>query len=153
MRTPFSALTLCILLAGCGTAAHKEAPQREISHRPQAPVVDIAVNLGLQHEGDLRKLYHALASTGLPCGLRAMSLDAEQIVVERADFDRAKITITNAIFRDRLTVRVYESPDFDKFPSSSLLEVWENGHKIREEEYKLYLSPYTGQLPHEVGKN
>jgi hypothetical protein len=67
-----------------------------------------------------------------------MSCNAEQIVVERADFARAKAVVTGIIIRDKLTVRVYTSPDFDKVPASSPLEVWEGGQKVREETYKLY---------------
>ncbi len=67
-----------------------------------------------------------------------MSLNAEQIVVEVADFDRAKTAVTEIIVRDKLTVRVYKSADFAKSPATSLLEVWENGQKTRDEPYKLY---------------
>jgi len=70
--------------------------------------------------------------------MRAMSLNAEQIVVEVADFDRAKAVVTDIIVRDKLTVRVYRSADFAKSPATSLLEVWEQGQKTREETYKLY---------------
>ena len=67
-----------------------------------------------------------------------MSLNAEQLVVERGNFYQAKALVTRIIIRDRLTVRVYESADFDKTPASSQLEVWEKGKKIRVEPYKLY---------------
>jgi hypothetical protein len=70
--------------------------------------------------------------------MRAMSLNAEQIVVEVADFDKAKAVVRELIIRDKLTVRVYKSLDFAKSPASSLLEVWEYGQKTREEPYKLY---------------
>jgi hypothetical protein len=70
--------------------------------------------------------------------MRAMSLNAEQIVVERQDFERAKTVVQDIIVRDRLTVRVYKSRDFDKTPTISLLEVWEKGQKVREETYRLY---------------
>jgi hypothetical protein len=149
MKTLLSRVILCFLV-GCGTAEREES--HDMAHRARPPVVDIAVNLGLTHEDDLRKLYDSLASEGVRCGMRAMSLDAEQIVVERADFERAKTIVTSIITRDRLTVRVYKSPDFEKSPANSLLEVWEKGHKVREEEYKLYLSPYTGEQPRQADK-
>jgi hypothetical protein len=100
--------------------------------------VDIAVNLGLKHDDDLLRLYDSLAAAGVRCGIRAMSLNAEQIVVEVADFDRAKAVVTELIVRDKLTVRVYKSADFAKSPGTSFLEVWEHGQKTREEPYKLY---------------
>ncbi len=61
------------------------------------------------------------------------------VVVERGDVNRASAVVRAIIPRDRLTVRVYKSPEFADSPSTSLLEVWENGQKIREEPYKLYL--------------
>jgi hypothetical protein len=100
--------------------------------------VDIAVNLGLEYDRDLWTLYDSLAAAGFRCGMRAMSLNAEQIVVEVADFDRAKAVVTDIVANDRLTVRLYKSADFAKSPATSLLEVWEQGQKIREEPYKLY---------------
>jgi len=151
MKTSLFVVILCFLV-GCGTPEHKEKTLHDMAHRARPPVADIAVNLGLKHEDDLRKLYDALASEGVRCGMRAMSLDADQIVVERADFERAKTVVTNIITRGGLTVRVYKSPDFEKSPANSLLEVWEKGQKVREEEYKLYLSPYTGEQP-SAGKN
>lgn len=141
MKTLLSVACVC-LLVGCSTTERKKV--HDEAHRARPPVVDIAVNLGLKHEDDLRRLYDSLASEGVRCGMRAMSLDAEQIVVERADFERAKTIVTHIIIRDRLTVRVYKSPDFTESPSNTLLEVWEKGQKLREEGYKLYLSPYTG---------
>lgn len=151
MKTLLFMLVLCFVV-GCGTAERNASALHDVAHRAQPPVVDIAVNLGFKHEGDLRKLYDSLASEGVRCGMRAMSLDAEQIVVERADFERAKAILTSIITRDRLTVRVYKSPDFEKSPADSLLEVWEKGRKVREEEYKLYLSPYTGEEPTQGSK-
>jgi len=106
--------------------------------RARPPYVNIAVNLGIKHDRDLWKLYDSLASTGIRCGMRAMSLNAEQIVVELVDFERAQIVVREIIIQDRLTVRVYKSADFAKSPATSLLEVWEKGQKIREETYKLY---------------
>jgi len=146
MKSLFSLVLLC-LSAGCGTTERKEISLHDMAHRARPPVADIAVNLGLKHEDDLRKLYDSLASEGVRCGMRAMSLDAEQIVVERGDFERAKAVVTSIIIRERLTVRVYKSPDFERSPANCLLEVWEKGQKAREEEYKLYLSPYTGERP------
>jgi hypothetical protein len=151
MKTLLSMVMLCFL-AGCETAEHKQGTLHDMAHRARPPVVDIAVNLGLKHEDDLRKLYDSLASEGVRCGMRAMSLDAEQIVVERADFERAKTIVTSIITRERLTVRVYKSPGFEKAPANSLLEVWDKGQKVREEEYRLYLSPYTGEQPSRADK-
>jgi hypothetical protein len=92
----------------------------------------------MEHDQDLWKLYDSLAAAGFRCGVRAMSLNAEQVVVELADFDEAKHAITDIIARDKLTVRVYKSADFSKSPGTSLLEVWERGQKTRVEHYKLY---------------
>ena len=137
MKTSFCLVILCFLV-GCGTAERKEIALHDTAHRARLPVVDIAANLGLKHEDDLRKLYDSLASEGVRCAMRAMSLDAEQIVVERAEFERVRTIVTNIVTHDRLTVRVYESPDFEKSPANSRLEVWEKGQRVREEEYKLY---------------
>jgi hypothetical protein len=106
--------------------------------RARPPYVDIAVNLGLKYDRDLWRLYDSLVSKGIRCGMRAMSLNAEQIVVELADFERAQIVVREIIIQDRLTVRVYKSSDFAKSPATSLLEVWEKGQKIGEKTYKLY---------------
>jgi len=141
MKTSYFAGFLSVLLLGCSTAERSARTLHDVKNVAQPPCVNIAVNLGLKHEDDLHKLYDSLASTGVRCGMRAMSLDAEQIVVERAEFERAKTIVTNIINREHLTVRVYESADFEKSPSHSLLEVWEKGQKVREEKYKLYLSP------------
>ena len=146
MKKSLSAVSLCFFLLGCRNTARKEVSLHDTAHRARPPFVDIAVNLGLRHNDDLLKLYDSLASAGMRCGIRAMSLDAEQIVVEREDFDRAKAIVTSIVVRDHLTVRVYESPDFEKTPTSSLLEVWEEGKKVTEEKYKLYLSSYTGDI-------
>jgi hypothetical protein len=86
----------------------------------------------------LRILYDALEASGIPCNRRAMSLNAEQIVVNRDDFERARAFLTGVVVKRSLTVRLYESPDFAKTPGTSLLEVWEKGQKVREETYKLY---------------
>ena len=100
--------------------------------------VDIAVNVGMKYGQDIDKLEDAMTAAGIPCRPRAMSLNAQQIVVERENFDRAKIIVRDIIVRDKLTVRVYVSADFGKSPATSLIEVWEKGKKLREEPYKLY---------------
>jgi hypothetical protein len=118
---------------GCGTATH--------TARYAGPFndgVDVAVNLGWEHAQDIDKLENAMALEGMPCRRRAMSLNAQQIVVERNEFDHAKALVIQIIVRKRLTVRVYKTPDFAKDPPSSMLEVWENGKKTREEPYRLY---------------
>jgi hypothetical protein len=127
MKISIYMAVLLLFLLGCASTKHNV-----LNASPFVGGVDIAVNLGMEHYGDMMKLDDALASTGMPRRMRAMSLNAEQIVVERSDFERAKILVTNIIIRDALTVRVYGSP------TSSLLEVWEKGQKIREEPYKLY---------------
>lgn len=68
MKTSLSVVILCFL-AGCGTAERKESALHDMAHRARPPVVDIAVNLGLKHEDDLRKLYDSLASQGVRCGI------------------------------------------------------------------------------------
>lgn len=139
MKAHLLAACLWILALGCGTTPHREQSLHSEANTARPPYVDIAVNLGLRHTEDLHRLYDSLASAGVRCGLRAMSLNAEQIVVERADFERAKAIVTEIVVRDKLTVRVYESADFAKTPTTSLLQVWEQGQKVRAEPYKLYL--------------
>ncbi len=67
-----------------------------------------------------------------------MSLNAEQIVVELADFERAKIIAEGIVIRDKLTVRVYQSVDGAKSSANSVFDVWEKGQKVREEKYRFY---------------
>lgn len=129
---------LTALAVGCASTDHPEFPLHDTTRQARAPYVDVAVNLGLKNSHDLLRLYDSLASAGFRCGLRAMSLNAEQIVVEELDFARAKAAVTEIIVRDKLTVRVFTSVDFKKAPATSLLEVWEQGRKTREEPYKLY---------------
>ncbi len=126
------------IAAGCASSEHIAGSLHDNKNQARDPCVDVAVNLGLKHDQDLWMLYDSLAAMGFRCSMRAMSLNAEQIVVEVADFDRAKAAVIEIIVRDGLTVRVYTSADFIKSPATSLLEVWENGHKTREEPYKLY---------------
>jgi hypothetical protein len=120
------------LLSGCTTTT-----QSVHYPEPFKDPVDIAVNLGLKYSRNIDKLERALVSEGIPCRRRAMSLNAEQIVVERGDFDRAKVLANLIIIRERLTVRIYTSPDSAKTIGSKL-EVWEKGKMVREEQYKLY---------------
>jgi len=129
---------LSAFLSGCASKGPAAPSHHDMAYTARPPFADIAVNLGLKHDRDLLRLFDSLASTNVRCGMRAMSLNAEQIVVERRDFERAKVIVTEIIVRDRLTVRVYESAEFDKSPATSLLEVWEKGQKVREETYKLY---------------
>ena len=138
MKCAISSVILAALLVSCASAPPTAPHLHDKAHQARAPYVDIAVNLGFERVGDSLSLYDSLASQGVRCGIRAMSCNAEQIVVERADFDRAKIIVTDIIIRDKLTVRVYTSPDFDKAPASSPLEVWVRGQKVREETYRLY---------------
>jgi hypothetical protein len=139
MKQVFCILLLiaAAFLSSCSTAP--PAPSlHDKAHQAREPYVDIAVNLGLKHDRDLWRLYDCLAAAGFRCGMRAMSLGAEQIVVELADFERARAATREIIIRDKLTVRVYKSEDFAKSSATSLLEVWETGQMIREEPYKLY---------------
>jgi hypothetical protein len=132
MRHFIVAAACAAILAGCtSTSPTVRYPA------PFKDPVDIAVNLGLKHAGDLDKLEHAMALEGMPCRRRAMSLNAEQLVVDRGDFDRALALATRIIARDRLTVRVYPSPDFAKTIGAQL-QVWEQGKMVREEQYMLY---------------
>ncbi len=137
-RLSIALVVAAALLAGCATPSGSKRSLHDAEHRARAPYTDIAVNLGLKHDRDLLSLYDSLAAAGFRCGMRAMSLNAEQIVVEIADFERAKAAVTKIIVRDKLTVRVYKSADFANSPADSLLEVWASGQKIREEPYKLY---------------
>jgi len=139
MKTSFFAGFLSVLLLCCSAAERRARPLHDTENGVRLPYVDIAVNLGLKHEEDLHRLYDAIALKGLRCGMRAMSLNAEQIVVERGDFDRVKIIVTGIVVRDKLTVRIYKSADLAEPASAPTLEVWENGKKVREEQYKLYL--------------
>ena len=129
MRSVLYPLLICFALSGCATATRTHSDPARATGLPR---VSLAANLGIENEGDLSKLYDSLSSAGLQCGLRAMSLNTEQIVVEREEFCRAKLLATRIIIRDRLTVRIYPSSDFGKSPSNSLLEVWEKGQKVRE---------------------
>ena len=131
-------LILAAVLSGCGSTPPVAPSLHDRAHQARGPSVDIAVNLGLKYDGDLLKLYDLLAAEGVRCGMRAMSANEEQIVVERQDFDRAKGIVTGIIVRENLTVRVYTSPDFDKMPATSRLEVWDKGQKVREETHRLY---------------
>ena len=112
-------LVLCILLLGCST--------------PISPVANLAVNTGFDRAREVEHLRDEIVAAGIPCGMRAMSLSASPITVSPADFDRAKRVATGIIIRDSLTVRVWLAP------GSPELEVWEDGRKIREEPYKLYM--------------
>lgn len=132
MRAAILIIILATSLSGCVNQVHN-------SSAPLVDPVDVAVNLGMEHEDDLRILYDALASSGIPCNRRAMSLNAEQIVVNRDDFERARAFLIRVVVKRSLTARLYESPDFAMSPGTSLLEVWEKGRKLREEAYKLYM--------------
>ena len=99
---------------------------------PRLLSAQLAVNLGIDHYGDLSRLHDALTSAGLECGQEAMSLNAAPIFVSAAEFERAKASATEIVARDALTVRLWKSP------ISSELEVWEGGQKKREEPYKIY---------------
>lgn len=137
MRRTIPLAVLAAMMFGCASTPPAAPQLHDKAHQARLPYVDIAVNTGFERARDVESLYDSLASEGMRCGLRAMSCNAEQIVVERADSDRAKTIITGIIIRDKLTVRVYTSPDFDKAPASSPLEVWVGGQKVREETYKL----------------
>ena len=126
------------LVVGCANSGRIESSLHDKTHQVRAPYVNVAVNLGTQHCRELWSLYDSLAAAGFRCGMRAMSLNAEPIVVEIADFDRAKAAVTEIIIRDKLTVRVYKSAEFGKSPAADLLEVWEKGQKSGEEPYKIY---------------
>ncbi len=135
MKTIICFTLLCLTFAACSTT---ERSVHDSAHAVRAPYVDLAANLGSQYESDLWKLYDSLALDGLRCGMRAMSLGTEQIVVERDDFDRAKTLATGIVVRDKLTLRIYKSVNFAQSPGASMLEIWKNGQKVREEGFKLY---------------
>ncbi|MCX6922615.1 MAG: hypothetical protein NT154_05280 [Verrucomicrobia bacterium] len=118
-----ASLTTIVFLSGllCGCAS-----------KPRSPGVDLAVNLGIEEVRDVERLHDAIASAGIRCGMRAMSLNAEQIVVSPSDFEKARAFAVEFVARESLTVRLW------KWPHSPLLEVWEKGRMIREEPYKLY---------------
>ena len=96
--------------------------------------VDIAVNLGFERDRELEPIQKALILAGIPCGQRAMSCNEAPLVVNREDFERARAIAIETVIRNSLTVRLYTSPS----GPSSLLEVWEEGRKTREEPHKLY---------------
>ncbi|MDB6024409.1 MAG: hypothetical protein JWM68_632 [Verrucomicrobiales bacterium] len=93
---------------------------------------DLAVNLGLKHYDDLRRLRSGLISAGFQCGERAMSLNAAPILVLPQDFEKARVLAREIVIRDALTVRLWKSPGAHE------LEVWEHGNKTRDESYKFY---------------
>ena len=134
----FSIALACVFVAGCASTAPSGPSLHDKAHQAREPYVDVAANLNLKFEGDLFKLYDSLAAAGFRCGMRAMSVNTAQVVVELADFERAKTAVTEIIGRDKLTLRVYKSADFAKSPERSLLEVWDKGEKIREEPFKIY---------------
>src|SRR5215831_10711164 len=105
------ALGAFCLFAGCMSSPQVQRSLHDTDHQARAPYVDVAVNLGLKYDRDLLTLYDSLAAAGIRCGIRAMSLNAEQIVVEVADFENAKAAVTEIIIRDKLTVRVFKSAD------------------------------------------
>ena len=143
MRATLAKILPCVLLAGCFATQPPRESRQDMPRRPWSPVVNLAVNLGLGHTDDLIKLYDSLARTELRCAKSAMSLDAVHIVVEAGDFDRARAMAIGIISRDRLTVRVYNSSNIET--EEPLLEVWEKGKKVREENYKLYLGSFVGE--------
>ncbi len=112
------------LLLGCATSKDPIGAQG----------VDIAVNLGFERERELDQIQSALLSAGIPCNQRAMSCNEAPLVVRPGDFERARAIATETVIRNSLTVRLFKSPS----GLSSLLEVWEDGRKIREEPHKLY---------------
>jgi hypothetical protein len=131
-------MILAAVVSGCSSTRPAATSLHNEANQAREPYVDIAVNLGLKHDRDLWRLYDSLAAAGFRCGMRAMSLNEEQVVVELADFDQAKAAVAEIIGRDKLTVRVYKSADLVKSPTTSLLEVWESGQKTRDEPHKLY---------------
>lgn len=96
--------------------------------------VDIAVNLGFEHERELEQIQSALMSAGISCSQRAMSCNEAPLVVKRGDFERARAIAVETVIQNSLTVRLYILPT----GWGSLLEVWEAGRKTREEPHKLY---------------
>ena len=133
------AVLLLALLTGCGLVKHHHSGSHGGKHNGLPPYVALAANLGIKYDRDLLNLYDSLVTEGVRCGMRGASTNEEQIVVSPEDFDRAKAAATAIVVKDALSVRLYKSADFGKTPDASLLEVWEKGKKVREEEYKLHL--------------
>src|SRR5271165_5687042 len=100
MRILMLFVVFAVALSGC-----KTSPRSTQYPAPFVDGVNIAVNLGSRHAEDIDKLESALVLEGVPCRRSAMSLNAEQIIVERSTFERAKSVARNAIVRDSLTVR------------------------------------------------
>jgi hypothetical protein len=124
MRVWILIYVVSALLLGCATSKDPIGAQG----------VDIAVNLGFERERELEQIQSALISAGIPCNQRAMSCNEAPLVVKPGDFERARAIATETVIRNSLTVRLFKSPS----GLSSLLEVWEDGRKIREEPHKLY---------------
>ena len=91
-------------------------------------------DLGFERDRELEPIQNALISAGVPCGQGAMSCNEAPLVVNPEDFARARAIAIETVIRNSLTVRLYKSPS----GWSSLLEVWEEGRKTREEPHKLY---------------
>ena len=124
MRVWIFIYVVSALLLGCATSKDPIGAQG----------VDIAVNLGFERERELDQIQSALISAGIPCNQRAMSCNEAPLIVRPGDFERAKAIATETVIRNSLTVRLFKSPS-GLYP---LLEVWEDGRKIREEPHKLY---------------
>ena len=124
MRVWILIYVVSALLLGCATSKDPIGAQG----------VDIAVNLGFERERESDQIQSALVSAGIACNQRAMSCNEAPLVVRPGDFERARAIATETVIRNSLTVRLFKSPS----GLSSLLEVWEDGRKIREEPHKLY---------------
>jgi hypothetical protein len=79
-----------------------------------------------------------LAASDVRCGIRVISLNAEQIVVEQDDFVRAKAIVEAIIVRDKLTARVFKEARVVGSAVLPRMEVWEKGQFVREEDFTFY---------------
>ena len=130
MRYLLFILLLVGLLFGC--ASGPSSSREPAAYLPVGTGTDLAVNLGIEHYGDLCRLRDSLNAAGFRYSERAMSLNAAPILVLPEEFSRAQATAREIIMREALTVRLWKSP------GSPELEVWERGQKIRDEEYRIY---------------
>jgi len=130
MRYIFLISVFVGLLFGC--ASRPSSSRNPGAYLPVGTGADLAVNLGIEHYGDLCRLRDGLVAAGFRYSERAMSLNAAPILVLPEDFDKAQTLARQIIIHDSLTVRLWKSP------GSAELEVWEHGRKLRDEGYKIY---------------
>ena len=131
-KAVFATMTLAlVLLVGCLNERHAAKSEGVV----------IALNFGIEHKGDLVRLREELAGTGIQCHMGVLDLNYAPILVQAPEATRAQVAAAAITVRDSLTIRLLKSPVPWESPSlftNSIFEVWESGHLVREEQFKLY---------------